>query len=589
MSETSIQQTVSGDRNIFAGAGDINIVYNLPPVEADARRNLLILLDKVKHDWIEGVLEPSVHHEAMLQLGKESRPEMVEHPWARVLELPEQGCMAITAEQQLGEIFEKMGRTILILGEPGSGKTITLLELAKELLVRAQDDPMQPIPVVFNLSTWTENRPFKDWLMDELTAKYQIPRRFSGPWLENQRLLLLLDGLDEVAPQQRAACVKAINAFVDDLGVPGLAVCSRVQEYAALPVFLKLRGAICLQPLSSDQINNYLAGAGSSLAALQAVVQTDPVLQELAQTPLMLSVMSLAYHDLPVAALTQGEFDSPEKRRQHLFTTYIDRMLKRQAKASAPYDSNQVIAWLSWLANQMTRNSRAIFLIEELQPSWLSTPKQLWACMFSYFLVVGLFLGLLVGVKQGVAEGVLSGFIAGLTLTLSFCLVFGLFFLIASQKGNITGKVQTIGDSSSRWAEAFKSGFYWSLFGLVYGLIAWEIRGLRGLERDLSGIVVKVIIGLIIGLSLVFFGRRNLVREDIQTVEALSWSWAGAWRGSAAGIIFGLFLGTIFTLYYFGELMRTELMFGVETFLICGLIFGCNFWSSWCLLWRSKN
>ena len=158
---------------------------------------------------------------------------------------------------------------------------------------------MQPIPVVFNLSTWTENRPFKDWLMDELTAKYQIPRRFSGPWLENQRLLLLLDGLDEVAPQQRAACVKAINAFVDDLGVPGLAVCSRVQEYSALPVFLKLRGAICLQPLSSDQINNYLAGAGSSLAALQAVVQTDPVLQELAQTPLMLSVMSLAYHDLP--------------------------------------------------------------------------------------------------------------------------------------------------------------------------------------------------------------------------------------------------------------------------------------------------
>ena len=248
MSETSIQQTVSGDRNIFAGTGDINIVYNLPPVEADTRRNLLILLDKVKHDWIEGVLEQSVHHEAMLQLGKESRPEMVEHPWARVLEHPEQGSMALPAQQKLSEIFDKMGRTILILGEPGSGKTITLLELARELLVRAQDDPMQPIPVVFNLSTWTEKRPFKDWLMDELTARYQIPRRFSAPWLKNQRLLLLLDGVDEVEPQQREACVKAINELVDDLGLPGLAVCSRLQEYSALPVFLKLRGAICLHP-----------------------------------------------------------------------------------------------------------------------------------------------------------------------------------------------------------------------------------------------------------------------------------------------------------------------------------------------------
>ena len=116
-----------------------------------------------------------------------------------------------------------------------------------------------------------------------------------------------------------------------------------------------------------------------------------------------------------------------------------------------------------------------------------------------------------------------------------------------------------------------RAGFVGRFLAWFRGLIAWEIRGLRGLERDLSGIVVKVIIGLIIGLSLVFFGRRNLVREDIQTVEALGWSWTGARRGSVVGIIFGLFLGIIGTLYFYGEVIRTELMFGVETFLIWGL------------------
>ena len=90
MADQQITQTVLGDHNIFTGIGDINIVYQLPPVEAEDRRNLLILLSKVKQFWIEGVLDQSVYHEALIQLGKESRPEMVEHPWGRVLELPDQ-------------------------------------------------------------------------------------------------------------------------------------------------------------------------------------------------------------------------------------------------------------------------------------------------------------------------------------------------------------------------------------------------------------------------------------------------------------------------------------------------------------------
>ena len=76
------------------------------------------------------------------------------------------------------------------------------------------------------------------------------------------------------------------------MAFPGLVVCCRLQEYLALPKYLKLRGAICLQPLTRSQIENYLLEAGQSLASLHTALQEDPVLQELAETPLMLSVMS---------------------------------------------------------------------------------------------------------------------------------------------------------------------------------------------------------------------------------------------------------------------------------------------------------
>ena len=50
-------------------------------------------------------------------------------------------------------IFQEigLGRSLLILGAPGSGKTTMLLELTRQLLERARKNDDQPIPIVFNL------------------------------------------------------------------------------------------------------------------------------------------------------------------------------------------------------------------------------------------------------------------------------------------------------------------------------------------------------------------------------------------------------------------------------------------------------
>ena len=66
----------------------------LPPAEVRERRDLGILLNKVKQFWIEGVLEKSVHQMALIDLGKETQAEAIAHAWEQVLELPDQSRQA---------------------------------------------------------------------------------------------------------------------------------------------------------------------------------------------------------------------------------------------------------------------------------------------------------------------------------------------------------------------------------------------------------------------------------------------------------------------------------------------------------------
>jgi eukaryotic-like serine/threonine-protein kinase len=587
MADQQITQTVFGDHNIFTGIGDINVVYQLPPVEAEDRRNLLILLRKVKQFWIEGVLEQSVYHEAMIQLGKETRPEMVQHPWEKVLELPDKTSRSLPPDKNIREVFKEAGRALLILGEPGSGKTITLLELAQELISIAENDPTQPIPIVLNLSTWSiQNPSIFDWLVGELSSKYQIPKRFGRPWVGNNRLLLLLDGLDEVDHNQRDRCVKAINEFVEQSGVPGIAVCSRLEEYLALPVYLKLSGAICLQPLTFDQINEYFDKVGSPLAALGALLPNDLILQELAQTPLMLNVMSLAYQDLPIEALSQGEFITVEGRRKNLFDTYIKRMFERKGKADSLYDSNRVIEWLTWLAKRMILHSETIFLMEELQPSWLRTRKQFWV----YGLISRLFFGLIIGLAYELISGLISGrittlifwLISGLSAGLIIGLFNGLLFILTNESERKTSYAQTVEASIWHWLGTLRRTKLEPNFGLIYGLsyglsvgiIIGIIVGLNvgWFEGMFVGLIGGWIFGIISGLT----NRKESITSDIQTIEALNWSWEGVGDGCTYGMFGGMIVGSIFgfiggTIFYLSMVFEQG-TWGTGMDMILGMI-----------------
>lgn len=219
------------------------------------------LLNAVKEHWVEGVLEKSLHGRLRMELRLEERLDAIAHPWGMVWETPEQLRQESPPGTRIIDILERMGMggTLLILGEPGSGKTISLLELADDLIAYAEQDITLPIPVVFNLSTWKGGRQTMfDWLVQELYDKYRVSKPLGKDWISNEKLLLLLDGLDEVRDDRRESCIQALNQFIQNYGNTEVVVCSRIADYQRLSHRLRFRGAIKIQLLTDQQIEDYL-------------------------------------------------------------------------------------------------------------------------------------------------------------------------------------------------------------------------------------------------------------------------------------------------------------------------------------------
>lgn len=224
------------------------------------------------------------------------------------------------------------------------------------------------LPVVLNLSAWLSPRQsLPTWIVAELHTKYQVPQAVGQAWVEAEQLCLLLDGLDEVAPERQAACVEAINHYHSHYA-PEMVVCCREAEYGQLPKRLNFQAAVGLRPLTLDQVQRSLQTVPAA-AGLQHLLTQDPTLGELAQSPLMLSLMVQSYQGLGAEAMPQGPV--LVERQGQLLATYVHQMMQRQR---FPWPRSQVLGYLHQLADYMGQGSQSIFLIELMQPTWLRSP-----------------------------------------------------------------------------------------------------------------------------------------------------------------------------------------------------------------------
>jgi hypothetical protein len=181
----------------------------------DQAAQLEILRRRVKEYWVDGVLKHSLYSEVLISLGKQQMDKAVDAPWKYTVELSDAVNPPPLENRDISAIYDATG-LLLILGEPGSGKTTALLDLARTLLDRAEKDIRERVPMVLNLSSWKRNQPLADWMSGELSVKYRVPRKIARFWLDQKYLLPLLDGLDEVETLMQPDCVAAINTFIEE-------------------------------------------------------------------------------------------------------------------------------------------------------------------------------------------------------------------------------------------------------------------------------------------------------------------------------------------------------------------------------------
>jgi hypothetical protein len=202
---------------------------------------------------------------------------------------PGSGPEAQITTERLEDITEALNKhpAFIIFGDPGAGKTTTLQKIAYEAAVSALSGKPGRIPFLARLSEQGERPPF-DFLQSEWG---QHTGADLADDLAAGRVLLLLDGVNELPRERRAERLKAWRLFAEEYaGCDQIVFTSRARDYQnelSLP-------QVKVEELDDERIADYLKrNDAAGLADLLADPRTR--LLEMARNPFYLVLLTNAY------------------------------------------------------------------------------------------------------------------------------------------------------------------------------------------------------------------------------------------------------------------------------------------------------
>jgi len=240
------------------------------------------------------------------------------------------GTESFTAFRQA---YERFGQRVLLLGEPGGGKTTTLFAFARDRVVDRLHDPALPLPIIAPVVTWNPDppQPLAEWLASQSPM---LDSTSLTDLLNRGRALVMCDGLDELGSFRRDEHTREHYdprlRFLNALPEQGpLVITCRAREFAQVehpPT--PLRG-VTLKPLDDRQLREYLA----PLPPLADALANDQHLRDVVRTPLLLSILTHAYRDsdADLDQLRNLRAASGEVRDK-IFGTYVRRRLQHEQR-----------------------------------------------------------------------------------------------------------------------------------------------------------------------------------------------------------------------------------------------------------------
>ena len=256
-------------------------------------------------------------------------------------------------------------RQIVVIGPPGAGKTTAMVLLICQLLADWQ--PSDPVPVLLPISTWHPQAQSLDaWLAARLTEAYPSLAAGGGygprpatELVDRDRIVPILDGLDELPPALREAALTALDQAVGR-GRP-LALTCRAEEYQeiveATGVPLDRAAVVEIEPVSGAEAAEYLEIGGTETTRRRWA----PVLGELREhpdgplaralsTPLMVYLARAAYRSPATDPAELTRFTGEDEVEHHLLARYLPSIYPAGGEPLA-----RAGRWLGFLAGHLDR------------------------------------------------------------------------------------------------------------------------------------------------------------------------------------------------------------------------------------------
>lgn len=224
---------------------------------------------------------------------------------------------------------------LVLLGEPGLGKTTSLRHLTWDTANRALKSPNgAEIPIYVELKSYdgTELEKLLARSVNEMLGSYSISLSSNldestlvlKTWLTqpNTRFLLLFDGLNEVRPEFQDSVRESLKSVLKS--AHSVVISCREHDYDSS--LREYTSAFVLQRLQEFEIRGYLLRTlgDNGIGLFETQIQQDWKMRTLAANPLMLQLISV------VATMNNSQVQLPTNRGQ-LFQKFVTQMPRLRA------------------------------------------------------------------------------------------------------------------------------------------------------------------------------------------------------------------------------------------------------------------
>ncbi|MBB2949064.1 tetratricopeptide (TPR) repeat protein [Actinoplanes lutulentus] len=273
-------------------------------------------------------------------------------------------------------------RQMVILGDPGAGKSVLAMLLALGMLEKPEDG--QPVPVLIAVNEWrARSASLEGFLARRLADAYRKVLADAGDpdraarWLfEHRRILPVLDGLDELPAGERGEAVRQLEAY----GLHGhqLVVTSRAAEYEDAVrsggTILTSAAVVEIEPVEAPMAMAYLSYPEMRRALWEPVfekMRSDPdaPVSRTLTSPLMIALARSAYRADPHQPSELLGFTRQEAVSRRLMDVFVTAAYEEPKGGELPAKARR---WLSTIAYHLyERGTRDLHWLE-IQPDLLA-------------------------------------------------------------------------------------------------------------------------------------------------------------------------------------------------------------------------